>query len=266
MRKEEDSKPAERVEAYINNVALALEKIKSKLTKIKETHINNQKILGIIDLAKRYLDDATYYIEQKKDTFTALACIAYAEGLLDALRWLGVLDFEWEPLSKLLERPKVLVAGTFDIIHPGHIALLRQAWNKGRVYVVVARDETVKIFKKRPPIVPEEQRAETLSSIRYVHKVVLGSKHDIMEPIRKIKPDIILLGPDQWVSESWLEEQLQRNGLTNTRVERLREKHECPLCSSTSIACRAAKILKDGDNCKNNHTKAIEDKNKIYPH
>jgi FAD synthetase len=266
MRKEGDHEPTGRVKAYISNVALALEKIKSKLTEVKETRIDDQKILSIVDLAKRYLDDAIYYIEQKKDTFTALACIAYAEGLLDALRWLGIFDFEWEPLTRLLERPKVLVAGTFDIIHPGHIELLRQAWNRGRVYVVVARDETVRAFKKRPPIIPEEQRAETLSSIRYVHKVVLGSKHDIMEPVRRIRPDIILLGPDQWVSESWLEEQLQKNGLTNTRVERLKEKYECPLCSSTSIACRAAKILQESDNCKNNHAKVIEDKNKIYPH
>ena len=229
-----DTPPDKRVEAYIENVALALEELQDK-------PIGDEKLRRVIDLARMYLDDARYYYE-KGDYFTALACIAYAEGLIDALRWLGHVELEWRPTTSLLERPKVLVAGTFDIIHPGHVELLRQAWLRGRVYVVVARDESVRRFKNRDPIVPEQQRLETVQAIRYVHQAVLGSTRDVLDPIREIKPDIILLGPDQWASEEWLTRQLEREGI-NARVERLPRKKQCPLCSTTAIACRAAKVI-----------------------
>lgn len=39
----------------------------------------------IVDMARRYYEDAKYYF-QKKDYFTAFGCINYAHGLIDALR------------------------------------------------------------------------------------------------------------------------------------------------------------------------------------
>jgi len=231
--------PEERVKAYIENVELALEKARDAQL--------DEKARRVVENAKAYLDDARFYLAQG-DVFTALACIAYAEGLLDALRHLGLLDIDWEPTSSLLERPRVLVAGTFDIIHPGHVELLRQAWRRGRVYAVVARDESVKRFKHRPPIVPEEQRRETLQAIRYVHRALLGSSRDILDPIREVRPHIILLGPDQWASEEWLARRLREEGI-EARIERLPEKKRCPLCSTTEIACRAAEIV-DREKCR----------------
>ncbi|MBD3171368.1 DUF357 domain-containing protein, partial [Candidatus Bathyarchaeota archaeon] len=38
-------------------------------------------------------DDAEYYRTDKKPT--ALTCVAYSEGILDALKLLGILEFEW---------------------------------------------------------------------------------------------------------------------------------------------------------------------------
>ncbi|KSW12682.1 cytidyltransferase [Pyrodictium occultum] len=225
--------PGERVEAYIANVELALEKLGSRGLAGRTARL--------LELARMYVSDARYYL-QRGDVFTALADVAYAEGLVDALRWLGLVELDWEPASRLLARPKVLVAGTFDLIHPGHIELLRQAWLRGRVYVVVARDSSVSRFKNREPIVPEEQRLEVVSAIRYVDKAILGSERDVLDPIRELRPDIILLGPDQWASEDWLRKRLAEEGL-NPRIERLSEKKECSLCSATSIACRAAQIV-----------------------
>ncbi len=233
-RRIEETPPEERTRAYIENVALLLETIDA--SSLGPAHRR------LLDLARAYLDDARYYLEERHDPYTALACIAYAEGLIDALRHLGMLNAEWRPTSSLLERPKVLVAGTFDLLHPGHVELLRQAWLRGHVYVVVARDETAQRIKKRPPVVPEQQRLETVQAIRYVHKAVLGSKKDILDPVREIKPDLILLGPDQWVQEEWLRRRLQEEGI-EARVERLPEKKQCPLCSSTSIACKAAETV-----------------------
>jgi len=56
--------------------------------------IDEEKIRGIIEDARRYLNDAKYYEERNK-LETSLASIAYCEGLLDALRLLGVVEFTW---------------------------------------------------------------------------------------------------------------------------------------------------------------------------
>ncbi len=51
-------------------------------------------IREVIEEARRYLDDAKYYLERKRFE-TSLASIAYCEGLLDALRMLGFVEFSW---------------------------------------------------------------------------------------------------------------------------------------------------------------------------
>ena len=56
--------------------------------------IEEEKIKGIIENAKHYLNDAKYYQERNK-LETSLASVAYCEGLLDALRLLGVVEFTW---------------------------------------------------------------------------------------------------------------------------------------------------------------------------
>lgn len=218
----------QRVQAYIENVEQALQQLASR--RLEKPYVK------LVELAKLYVDDARYYLE-KGDTFTALACIAYAEGLIDALRWLGIADFEWKTLTALLSRPKVVVAGSFELLHPGHIELLKRAWELGRVYVIVARDANVEKFKGRPPLVPEKQRLQVVSAVRYVSKAVLGSDRDVVEPLKALKPDIILLGPDQWVDEAWLEKRLEEERIS-AKIVRLKKKFECNYCSTTKIACR----------------------------
>jgi len=218
----------QRVQAYIENVEQALQQLASR--RLEKPYVK------LVELAKLYVDDARYYLE-KGDTFTALACIAYAEGLIDALRWLGIADFEWKTLTALLSRPKVVVAGSFELLHPGHIELLKRAWELGRVYVIVARDANVEKFKGRPPLVPEKQRLQVVSAVRYVSKAVLGSDRDVVEPLKALKPDIILLGPDQWVDEAWLEKRLEEERIP-AKIVRLKKKFECNYCSTTKIACR----------------------------
>jgi len=56
--------------------------------------IDEEKIKGIVENAKHYLNDAKYYQERNK-LETSLASVAYCEGLLDALRLLGVVEFTW---------------------------------------------------------------------------------------------------------------------------------------------------------------------------
>ena len=63
-------------------------KIKPQATPLTETQI--RELLAHVD---RYLADAEYYKADKKPT--ALTSVAYAEGILDALKLLGAADFEW---------------------------------------------------------------------------------------------------------------------------------------------------------------------------
>jgi len=58
----------------------------------------NIKIKPIIDAANRYLTDAKYYLNTGKKA-TALASVSYAEGLLDALRIMGFVTFEWKRIG-----------------------------------------------------------------------------------------------------------------------------------------------------------------------
>ncbi len=217
--------PYRRVEAYILNVEQAVNNIDySRL---------DEETRRVIDIVKSYLHDAKHYLG-KKDWFTALACIAYAEGLLDSLRYQGLLDIHWKPLSKLLKRPRVLVTGAFEIIHPGHLYLFRKAWELGEVYVIVARDRNFKKFKSREPVIPEEQRRIVVESIKYVSKAILGDEEDYLKPVLEIKPDIILLGPDQWINPEDLEEKLRDRGL-ETRVLKLDKRIDEGLYSVSRI-------------------------------
>jgi len=56
--------------------------------------LDEDKIKGIIESAKQYLSDAKYYQSQNQ-LETSLASVAYCEGLLDALRLLGMVEFTW---------------------------------------------------------------------------------------------------------------------------------------------------------------------------
>jgi len=61
--------------------------------------IDEEKIMGIIESAKQYLDDAKYYEKQDK-LETSLVSVSYCEGLLDALRLLGVVEFSWPSVKQ----------------------------------------------------------------------------------------------------------------------------------------------------------------------
>jgi len=57
-------------------------------------HLDVNHVKGVMDFAKAYLEDAKYYRDRKKFE-VSLASVAYCEGLLDALKLLGVVEFEW---------------------------------------------------------------------------------------------------------------------------------------------------------------------------
>ncbi len=218
---------AERIEAYIRNVEEALLSISPYGLSTREREL--------LRIAKSYVDDARHFLE-REDYYNAMATVAYAEGLLDALRIMGLVDFSWPRTSRNVERSrvKVFVSGTFDILHPGHAKYIYEAWKLGRVVAVVAHDETVRRFKKRDPIIPGTQRAELLGALRYVERARVGYPDDMFRVVEEERPNIILLGPDQPFDEETLRRKLRERGL-EVEVRRMEGLYRCPMCSTSAI-------------------------------
>jgi FAD synthetase len=116
---------------------------------------------------------------------------------------------------------KVLVGGTFDVLHEGHRFFLNEAKKQGdHLIVVVARDEHVKEFKKLMPHHSEKERVKAVQSTGIADEVVLGRHGSIFDILSELKPDVICLGYDQSVKEDILKAELVKRRL-NAYVVRL---------------------------------------------
>lgn len=203
-------------EKYISNVEGQLSK-------------NQIPDVAVVKHVRDYLADSRHYLS-KGEYLTALVCASYAEGVIDGSFIETQRIPSWESESK-----KVLVVGTWDLLHPGHISFLWEAKKLGKVYVIVARDANVTKSKGRPPIIPESQRAEVLRNLKPVDYVVIGDESDFLKPVSEIRPDIILLGPDEKYPEDKLSKELAQRGL-NPKIIRISERFNTfPLNSTTEI-------------------------------
>ena len=114
----------------------------------------------------------------------------------------------------------VMVFGTFDVVHPGHLYFLRSAKRYGKLTVVVARDVNVEKVKSKKPIHSEEKRRSSISKLSMVDEAVLGNPDDPYRIIEEKKPDIICLGFDQDSFTGNLEAELKKREL-NPQIIRL---------------------------------------------
>ncbi len=102
--------------------------------------------------------------------------------------------------SRLKEISSRTVYMTFstDIIHGGHIAMIKKAQRLGRLIVGVLSDEVVSGYK-RYPLVPASERKVMFENIAGVYRVVDQNTLSYRENLEKYKPDIVVHG-DDWVS------------------------------------------------------------------
>lgn len=215
----------ERAEAYVMN----LERVLAQLPDLPAS-----------DRARRYASDARYYL-LKGDLITSIVCSSYAEGVLDAMKDARLASFDW---NKAEEQATVAVAGTWDLLHPGHVKLLEVASALGKLIVIVARDSNVLKAKGHAPVLSEDQRLDMVASLKPVYKAVLGRKdEDPVATVAEINPDYFVLGPDQPYSEQDLEEKLRSYG-AKTHVLKVPEKFSAPgfMTSSSDIVRRCASL------------------------
>ena len=80
---------SERTAKYFEATSASLKRLKN--AKLPATVAQSQ-LDYVLELVRGYAKDAQHYAEKRKPV-TSLACIVYAEGLLDALKFLGLVDF-----------------------------------------------------------------------------------------------------------------------------------------------------------------------------
>ena len=115
-----------------------------------------------------------------------------------------------------------MCAGTFDILHKGHLFYLKESKKQGdNLVVIIARDLNVEKIKDKKPINNEQDRLETIKALEFIDKAILGNKGNIFNIIEEIKPDIICLGYDQKIDEKDLKEELKNRKL-NTKIIRIK--------------------------------------------
>ncbi len=119
----------------------------------------------------------------------------------------------WTPRRKLLSWPELLAVreaaraagravvwtnGTFDLLHPGHVASLQQARALGEVLVVgVNSDRSVKAYKgPSRPILNQDERAAMLAALECVDCVVVFDEDTPAESLAKLQPDIHCKGDE----------------------------------------------------------------------
>jgi FAD synthetase len=76
---------------YIGSAEKVLNELKQTKAKVS---VSEKDVAKVLRWASDYLEDAKYYKAQGKFE-TSLTSVAYCEGLLDALRLLGAVKFEW---------------------------------------------------------------------------------------------------------------------------------------------------------------------------
>jgi len=111
---------------------------------------------------------------------------------------------------------QVLVFGNFDLLHPGHRSLLRQAKRHGhRLIVAVTRDAVAQIIRGHKLAQSERTRLAAIKALPYVYKACLGDKtpkHNF-HLVKLIKPDVICLGYDQRSKIPSLKRRFEKIGL-----------------------------------------------------
>jgi len=137
----------------------------------------------------------------------------YAENALNAVSnrtHIEPLDFgdrlcaeidtpeDLDHVSSLLheaENRMIYMCFSTDIIHSGHIAIIRRAQRLGKVTIGALSDEAVTSYK-RVPLVPFEERKTLYSNLSGVNRVVDQQQLSYAEILRDLKPDIVVHGDD----------------------------------------------------------------------
>ena len=109
-------------------------------------------------------------------------------------------------------------AGVYDMFHIGHLNLLKKAKEQcDYLIVAVSTDELVQKEKNKTPIIPFEERAEIVNSIKYVDEVVPQFDKNKFEAWEKYKFNAMFVG-DDWKGKAIFQEAERKLAEVNVDV------------------------------------------------
>ena len=125
----------------------------------------------------------------------------------------------------------VFTNGCFDILHKGHVELLRKAREYGDQLVVGINSDASVRKNKGPerPIIPEMDRLLLLTELSSVDAVFIFEEETPIELIKKIKPDVLVKGGD------WGEEEIVGSEFVKSYGGKVYRIPYIEGCSTTSI-------------------------------
>jgi phosphoenolpyruvate phosphomutase len=97
---------------------------------------------------------------------------------------------------KMNKKEKIVYVGMCaDLIHHGHINIIREASELGKVIVGLLTDEAIASYK-RAPLLNFGQRKQIIENIKGVYRVIPQGSLDYVDNLVKIKPDYVVHGDD----------------------------------------------------------------------
>jgi D-beta-D-heptose 7-phosphate kinase/D-beta-D-heptose 1-phosphate adenosyltransferase len=116
--------------------------------------------------------------------------------------------------ARALQQTYVFTNGCFDVIHPGHVTLLREAGKLGHYLLVgINSDRSVRALKgPGRPLQDETARAQVLAALQDVDGVVVFDEETPRELIRALQPDVLVKGGDYTPDQVVGREEVERAG------------------------------------------------------
>jgi len=115
---------------------------------------------------------------------------------------------------------KVFVNGSFDLLHTGHLDLLKYAKSLGNsLHVAIDSDSRVREKKGTDrPVNNEHVRSRIMSEIKYVDSVsIFSTDQELIETVKQYSPDIMVVGSD-WNGKNIIGSQHSKRVAYFTRV------------------------------------------------
>ena len=95
----------------------------------------------------------------------------------------------------ITRKPTVYVGMSADLVHPGHLNIIKKANELGEVIIGLLTDEAIASYK-RVPFMTYEQRKEVVENIKGVSRVVAQETLDYVPNLERLKPDYVVHGDD----------------------------------------------------------------------
>jgi D-beta-D-heptose 7-phosphate kinase/D-beta-D-heptose 1-phosphate adenosyltransferase len=107
---------------------------------------------------------------------------------------LAAVAAQWRAARRTI----VFTNGVFDLLHPGHLALLEECASLGDVVLVAINDDASVARLKGPtrPVYPASERAEILLALRWVDAVTVFSEDTPLATIERVQPDVLVKGAE----------------------------------------------------------------------